>query len=154
MRQPAFTSAHSRHYPLAFWRHRTRHRMIRPMKLLPAFALTLLATSCALTKSQTHMPIDAAAVTSLQPGDAASRVTELLGAPTEVVQLGRRSAYRYDFTETKRAGLWLVLVGFLNTDSQQDRVWVFLDEADRVSHVGATLDGERAEWSMPWSDRD
>jgi outer membrane protein assembly factor BamE (lipoprotein component of BamABCDE complex) len=117
-------------------------------------ALALCASSCALTKSQTHMPIPADDVMALQPGDSAARVTELLGAPTEVVQLGRRSAYRYDFTETKRAGLWLFVIGFLNTDSQQDRVWVFLDENDNVSHVGATLDGTRAEWSMPWSDRD
>lgn len=117
-------------------------------------ALALGASSCALTKSQTHMPIPAADVMALQPGDSAAKVTDLLGAPTEVVQLGRRSAYRYDFTETKRAGLWLIVVGFLNTDSQQDRVWVFLDENDNVSHVGATLDGTRAEWGMPWSDRD
>lgn len=117
-------------------------------------ALAASASSCALTKSQTHLPIAAADVMALQPGDPAEKVTALLGAPTEVVQLGRRSAYRYDFTETKRAGLWLVVIGFLNSDSQQDRVWVFLDEANNVSHVGATLEGDRAEWGMPWSDRD
>jgi len=128
--------------------------MIRTMKLIAPLLLALALSSCALTKSQTNLPIEATDVMAIAPGDPAERVTELLGAPTEVVQLGRRSAYRYDFTEIKRAGLWLLLVGFFNSDTQQDRVWVFFDEANTVSHVGATLDGDRAEWGMPWSDRD
>lgn len=109
------------------------------------------ASSCAIARQRTHEPIALQSVTSIEVGDLAERVTELLGAPTEVVQLGTRSAYRYDFTETKSAGLFLLVVGFFNSDSHQDRVWVFLDENQRVTHVGATLAGDEAEYSMPWS---
>jgi len=94
----------------------------------------------------------ATSVNAIEVGDSSERVTELLGAPTEVVQLGTRTAYRYDFTETKSAGLFLLVVGFFNSDSHQDRVWVFFDENESVTHVGATLAGDQAEYSMPWSD--
>lgn len=114
----------------------------------------LLSASCAFARQKVHEPIAAEFVEAIQVGDQAERVTELLGAPTEVVQLGTRSAYRYDFTETKSTGLFLLVVGFFNSDSHQDRVWVFFDEAERVTHVGATLAGDEAEYGMPWSDAD
>ena len=113
-----------------------------------------LASSCAITRHRTFEPIESASVGALSIGDSAARVTELLGAPTEVVQLGSRSAYRYDFTETKSAGLFLLIVGFFNSDSHQDRVWVFFDESDIVTHVGSTLAADEASYSMPWSDAD
>jgi outer membrane protein assembly factor BamE (lipoprotein component of BamABCDE complex) len=116
--------------------------------------LALVASSCAFARTRTHEPIPAHSVDSLQVGDSAQRVTEVLGAPTEVVQLGKRSAYRYDYTEAKRTGLFLFLVGFYNSDSHQDRVWVFFDEADILTHVGSTLKAEATEYGMPWSDND
>jgi len=111
-----------------------------------------LVASCAIGRQRTHEPIEAAHVAAIRVGDSAARVTDLLGAPSEVVQLGARSAYRYDFTEAKSTGLFLLLVGFFNTDSHQDRVWVFFDEGQNVSHVGATLAGDQARYGMPWSD--
>jgi outer membrane protein assembly factor BamE (lipoprotein component of BamABCDE complex) len=121
----------------------------------PLFAAALLAlvvSSCAFGRNRVHEPIPQAAVSSLAIGDSALQVTEILGAPSEVVQLGKRSAYRYDYTETKQTGLFLVLVGFYNSDSHQDRVWVFFDESNNLTHVGATLQAESASHGMPWSE--
>ena len=120
--------------------------------LLAASLLALTVSSCAFGRQRTHEPIPAMAVSSLAIGDTAQRVTEALGAPSEVVQLGKRSAYRYDYTEAKQTGLFLILVGFFNSDSHQDRVWVFFDESNHLTHVGATLEGAAAEYGMPWSE--
>jgi outer membrane protein assembly factor BamE (lipoprotein component of BamABCDE complex) len=114
----------------------------------------LLVTSCAFGRNRTHEPIPAQTVATLEIGDSAARVTEVLGAPTEVVQLGKRSAYRYDYTESKKTGLFLFVVGFYNSDSHQDRVWVFFDEANNLTHVGSTLKADETGYGMPWSDRD
>jgi len=112
----------------------------------------LLAPGCFVSRERTNRPLAPAEVQQVVAGVSAEKVVEILGAPTEVVQLGRRSAYRYDFTQRKRSVLFLLVVGFLNEDAQQDRVWVFLDEEQRVSHVGATFDGDEPEHEMPWSD--
>jgi outer membrane protein assembly factor BamE (lipoprotein component of BamABCDE complex) len=114
--------------------------------------LALFTASCAVARQRENDPIPAMQVEALAIGDSAERVVELLGAPTEVVQLGRRTAYRYDFTQTKSAGLFLLVVGFFNQDTHQDRVWVFLDEEQVVTHVGSTLAADEAEYAMPWSE--
>jgi len=119
-------------------------------KLLPLLAL--LFVSCAVARQRENEPLPALEVQAIEVGDTAGSVVDRLGAPTEVVQLGLRTAYRYDFTQTKSAGLFLLVVGFFNQDTSQDRVWVFLDEDARVTHVGATLDGDEPEYQMPWSD--
>ena len=122
--------------------------------LVAAGLLALLVSSCAFARNRTHEPIPAQAVAALEVGDSAARVTEVLGAPTEVVQLGNRSADRYDYTESKKTGLLLVVVGFYNSDSHQDRVWVFFDEASNLTHVGSTLKADETGYGMPWSDKD
>ncbi len=110
----------------------------------------LLTTGCLVDRSSTNVPLDPAAVAAIQPGvSTADDVTRLLGAPVEVVQLGRRSAWLYEYLLMKRAGLFLILFGTRGTDTQADRVWVFLDEQDRVSHVGATFDADEAEYALP-----
>jgi hypothetical protein len=82
----------------------------------------------------------------------AREVAELLGAPVEVVQLGKRSAYRYQFTSTKRAGLLLLVVGLYSSDARSDRAWVFFDEDQVLSHVGVTLSGADTRYALPWTD--
>lgn len=117
-------------------------------------ALLLLSTSsCALARSSENEPLSADALHSLRPGSTTAReVVELLGAPVDVVQLGKRSAYRYQFTNTKRAGLILIVLNLYGEDSRTDRAWVFFDEDQVLTHVGVTLDGAKAEYAMPWED--
>jgi hypothetical protein len=122
------------------------------MKILPC-CLLLLAAGCALARQDTNEPLDPEVVRSLVPGTTTAReVVERLGAPTEVVQLGRRTAYRYDATTTKSALLFLVVVNFGNQDTRSDRLWVFFDENDVLSHCGASFGTHRTQYALPWED--
>jgi outer membrane protein assembly factor BamE (lipoprotein component of BamABCDE complex) len=116
-------------------------------------ALLLCAPACAIARTTENKPLDAAALESLRPGTStASEVVAVLGAPMDGVQRGRRSAYRYQFTSAKRAVLFLVVLGLYNQDTRSDRVWVFFDEDQVLTHVGVTLHGDEPEYAMPWWD--
>ena len=115
----------------------------------------LLLPGCFIARTHVDQPIDPAAVSRLQPGTTtAAEVVELLGAPREVLQLGRRSAYRFQHDQVKTEGLFLLVLFLANRDSQADRTWVFFDENDVLTHVGTTLDADKAEYRMPWSSID
>lgn len=121
--------------------------------LLLCLALVQLAAGCFISREMTNVPLTPATLSSIAPGTTTStQVVELLGAPNEVVQLARRSAYRYEFEKAKRAGLVLFVVNFYNLDARADRVWVFFDEEDVVTHVASSFDSDEVEWAMPWSD--
>ena len=123
------------------------------MRRLLLASLLCLAPACAVARSAVNAPLDAQKLHRLQPGTSTAReVVELLGAPVDVVQLGKRSAYRYEFTSTKRAALFLLIVGFYNTDQRADRAWVFFDENQVLTHAGVTLAGGDTEYAMPWED--
>ena len=107
---------------------------------------------CALARQEVNEPLDAAAIRSLQPGMTAREVVERLGAPTEVVQLGRRTAYRYDASTAKTAVLLLVLLNIGNQDTRSDRLWLFFDEAEHLTHFGASFATHRTQYAMPWED--
>lgn len=117
-------------------------------------ATSLLSLSgCAYFRESNNQPLDPAAVAQIQPGVSdAGDVVRILGAPNQVVQLGNRSAYRYDHAVLKGSALFLVLVGLRGTDTRTDRVWVFFDESDSVTHVGSTFESHRAQYALPWSD--
>ena len=120
---------------------------------LVAVSLTMSLQSCFMARSGINEPLMAAAVKKLQPGKSTAKdVVDLLGAPTEVIQLGKRSAYRYDHTNTKRAGLTLLVVSFFNEDSREDRVWLFFDENEQLTHMGSTFSSHRPQYAMPWED--
>lgn len=113
----------------------------------------LLAAGCAFARQEVNDPLDAATVRSLEPGKTTARdVVERLGAPTEVVQLGRRTAYRYDALTTKSALLFLLVINFANQDTRSDRLWVFFDEGDVLTHFGASFATHRTQYAMPWED--
>lgn len=120
--------------------------------VLPALLL-LLAPACAVARSTDNEPLAAERLAQLTPGSSTAKdVVAVLGAPVDVVQLGKRSAYLYRYTATKRAGLWLVVVGLYNVDTRSDRAWVFFDENQVLTHVGATLAGDEAEYALPFED--
>ena len=124
--------------------------------LVPHVLLALLsfcASGCFLMRTTLNEPLERQDVGRLQPGTTtAAQVVDLLGAPMDVVQLGRRSAYRYEFTKKKRAGFFIVVLGLFNEDTRSDRIWVFFDEDQVLTHVGATFAGDDTRWAMPWSD--
>jgi outer membrane protein assembly factor BamE (lipoprotein component of BamABCDE complex) len=130
-----------------------RHHARAMLTRIALLVSLCFAPGCLLDRSTTNERPDPAAVRQLTPGTTtASDVVRLLGAPSEVVQLGKRSAYRYEHTLVKRTGLWLVVFGSLNTDSHSDRVWVFFDENGLLTHVASTFASDRAEFGMAWTD--
>jgi hypothetical protein len=115
--------------------------------------LLFASHACAFARQDTNQPIDAATVRAFVPGKTTAReVVERLGAPTDVVQLGKRTAYRYDATTEKSTVLFLLLVNFANQDERSDRVWVFFDEHDVLSHCGASFGTHRTQYALPWED--
>jgi len=123
---------------------------MRAHSIALVLGLAPFVTGCFISRNTVNTPIDPVAVAALQPNvSTADDVTRLLGAPLEVVQLGRRSAWRFEYELEKRAGLFLILFGTVGSDAQFDRVWIFFDEADRVTHIGATFDSDESEYALP-----
>lgn len=116
-------------------------------------ATSLFLGSCGIARMESNEPLNAELVRTLQPGTTTAReVVEKLGAPTQVVQLGRRSAYLYDCSSSKTAGLILIVFNMFAQDMRTDRVWVFFDEKDVLSHYGATFGFHRTQYALPWED--
>lgn len=117
--------------------------------------LVALAPSCFVSRSRLNQPLDQSAFAQLVPGtSSADDVLAALGAPNDVVQLGRRVAWRYDHTQTKTAAFWPVVVVLSNSDTQQDRIWAFFDEAGLLTHIGGTFVADEAAYKMPWQDQE
>jgi len=127
--------------------------MRRAVPLAILLAAVSLAPACAFARQTENRPLVESALAELQPGvSSAADVVRVLGAPVDVVQLGRRSAYRYQFTSSKRTVLFLVVLGLYNQDTRADRAWLFFDENQLLTHLGSTLEGEEPEYAMPWQD--
>lgn len=60
--------------------------------------------------------------------------------------------YTYEYTDTKSASLYLLVVSFTNQETKHDRVTVFFDNKGVVTHVGTTLDAKNVEFRLPTSD--
>lgn len=126
---------------------------LRAMLRSAILLLLSVLPACAIARQDTNEPLDATVVQSLRPGTTTAReVTEKLGAPTEVVQLGRRVAYRYDAGNTKSSALILLLFNMIGQDTRSDRLWVFFDENDVLSHCGASFGTHRTQYALPWED--
>lgn len=124
---------------------------MRQLHALLLAAGFLHLSSCLISRDVVNEPLKRERFTNLVPGTTTAReVVEHLGAPNEVVQLGNRTAYRYDFTITKRAVFSVIIVSFLNEDTRSDRAWLFFDSKDVLTQVGTTLDAGDAEYAMPW----
>jgi outer membrane protein assembly factor BamE (lipoprotein component of BamABCDE complex) len=125
--------------------------MIKP--LLSLLAVLLLLPACVYSQGNRHQSLDPELIEALEPGESTARdVVNALGAPTEVVQLGRRSAYRYDASVSKQVGLFLLVIALHGRDTQEDRAWFFFDENGLLTHRAATLAAGDAEFSLPVVD--
>ena len=125
-----------------------------PLRIaLPMLALLLTLPACGLYRASDNEPLDPARIRQLQPGTTtAAQAVALFGGPTQVVQLGKRSAYRYDHERTKSAGLFLLVLFMGHSDTRADRLWLFFDEQDVLTHFGATLESHHTQYALPWSE--
>ncbi len=121
--------------------------------LLTYCGILLLLPACVFSQANRHQPLDRDLIEALEPGQSTAQdVVRALGAPTEVVQLGRRSAYRYDASVSKNVGLFLILVALHGGDTQEDRAWFFFDEDELLTHRAATLAAKHADFQLPVID--
>jgi len=125
--------------------------MLRP--LLSCLLSMPFLSGCFLARTTTNEPLSAQRMEALKAGESTAQdALRILGAPHDVVQLGKRSAWRYDFTNTKRAGFSVIVVTLLNEDSRSDRAWLFFDENLVLIGAGTTLQASDSEFAMPWSE--
>jgi len=121
------------------------------LPLLLGLLLLSFSPACFLSRQTTNEPIGRKKIEGFVPGKTtAKEVLEVLGAPSEVVQLGNRSAYRFEFTVCKNAGFSIIILSFVNSDTVSDRVWLFFDSKDVLTHAGSTLQAQDARFAMPW----
>jgi hypothetical protein len=131
---------------------RTSHcSLIGTMRFLTLF-IALCLPGCLVSHKTFNEPLETTDIEALQPGvTTQSQVASRFGAPNELVQLGYRSAYMYEYKVSKSTGLLLIVFSATNEDNRTDRLWVFFDEAGILTHVGATLAANRAVYQMPWT---
>jgi hypothetical protein len=120
---------------------------VRRLALFPL----LLLSGCFLGRFSENEPINEDLLRDFEPGKTtAGDVTKLLGPPIQVVEIDVRSAYLYEFSESKSSGLILLLVNFVNSDQRFDRIWFFFDSRDVLTHYGTKLSSHRSRFAMPW----
>jgi len=125
---------------------------MRPMvKILTAILIASLLSGCiVLGKNKQFQPFDSTEIGKLVPGQTkAAEVTEIFGAPSEVVELANGNAYVYKRTVTKGTVCWLLLVTFGNVEKQHDQLVFFFDLNDTLTHYGLSLDADKASYGLP-----
>ena len=120
-------------------------------KILAALIITTLLSGCiVLGKNKAFQPFDSTKLDKLVPGKTkAAEVTEIFGAPSEVVELANGNAYVYQRTVTKGTVCWLVLLTFGNAEKQRDQLVFFFDLHDTLTHYGLSLDADKAKYGLP-----
>ena len=121
------------------------------VKILAVLLITSLLSGCiVLGKNKQFQPFDSTELDKLVPGQTkAAEVTEIFGAPSEVVELANGNAYVYQRTVTKGTVCWLVLVTFGNAEKQHDQLVFFFDLNDTLTHYGLSLDADKAKYGFP-----
>lgn len=113
----------------------------------------LLLTGCVAGRVSQGEPFTKKQLEKFTPGKTtAAQVTETLGPPRQVVELNPRSAYLYEFSQSKIGGLVFIVANFFNVDQRYDRIWLFFDERNVLTHYGSKLSSHRVRWTTPWSD--
>ena len=125
---------------------------MRPTINILTFLLiaSLLSGCIVLGKNKQFQPFDSTELGTLVPGQTkATEVTEIFGAPSEVVELANGNAYVYKRTVTKGTVCWLLLITFGNVEKQHDQLVFFFDRNDTLTHYGLSLDADKAEYGLP-----
>lgn len=121
-------------------------------EILFVLLLVFFLQSCAgWAKNKDYHPFDASGLDKLFPGKStAAHVTEILGAPSEIVKLSNGNAYIYRRSLSKGTGLWLLFVSFGNYDEHYDQIVIFLNKENIMTHFAVTLDAHKAAYGLPF----
>ncbi|MDG1050465.1 MAG: hypothetical protein P8M11_12010 [Planctomycetota bacterium] len=119
-------------------------------RLAPLLMAISVLPGCFFSRSRTNPELSPELASQIIPNQStAGDVTRVLGAPNEVVQLGLRTAWRYEHTVEKQSAAFLVFLGLRGVDTQSDRVWVFFDTDGNVTNVGTQFQASEAEYDVP-----
>jgi outer membrane protein assembly factor BamE (lipoprotein component of BamABCDE complex) len=121
-------------------------------EILFVLLLVFFLQSCAgWAKNKDYHPFDASGLDKLIPGEStAAQVTEILGAPSEIVKLSNGNAYIYRRSLSKGTGLWLLIVSFGNYDEHHDQIVIFFNKKNIMTHFAVTLDAHKAAYGLPF----
>ena len=124
-------------------------RLREPLCIL---LLVFFLQSCAgWAKNRDYHPFDASELDKLTVGKSTvAQVTEMLGAPSNIVKLSNGNAYIYRRSLSKGTGLWLLIVSFGNYDKHYDQIVIFFDKENIMTHYGVTLDANKAAYGLPF----
>jgi outer membrane protein assembly factor BamE (lipoprotein component of BamABCDE complex) len=124
---------------------------------LLAAAIAVGCPGCAiLGRSQTDHPLPAAEVAKVEKGMTKSQVTDILGAPQEIIFSNkehdplREHAYVYEHKTQKATAIFFLVVNFGNLDEKRDRVVVFFGLDEKVSNVAKSLYGDKTCFGFPF----
>lgn len=130
----------------------TRGRVLPPLLIV-----LLVAPGCLImARRQKDQAFPIEEVDRVQKGMTRSQVTDILGAPQEIIFSNkehdplREHAYVYEHTRDKGTAIFFGVVNFGNLDMKRDRVVVFFNEAGRVSNVGASLHANESLYGFPF----
>lgn len=118
-------------------------------------SMLLVATICSgcavFGRGKNFVPFDENALKQVTPGKTdASEVTQLFGPPNRIVKLSNGNAYVYERSVGKGTGLWLVVLTFVNYDTQFDRIVFFINNDGVVTHFGSSFNSDNASYAMPF----
>jgi len=124
------------------------HKYFLPLSI----GFILFCTGCfVFGNNKAYHPFDPADLESIQPGiTTATDVSGLFGAPTSTVELSNGNAYIYHRSVSKATLIWLIFISFANYDTQVDQIVFFFDKEDLLTHYGATINTDKAEYGLPF----
>jgi len=117
-----------------------------------ALLYLLICAGCfAFGTNKEYQPFDAEQLGTMQPGEtSAKEITELFGAPTDIVEMSNGNAFIYQRSVSKGTFIWLILLSFGNYDNQTDQLVFFFDNQDLLTHYGVSLDADKASYGLPF----
>lgn len=157
---------------------------MKRLELALTLSALVLLPGCILGRTRDERPLEPERVAKIIAGQTTKKqVVDLLGAPTyvndrialrvltakngpapggantgplidELVRSPLDHCYTYEYTDTKSASLYLLLVSFTNQETKRDRVVVFFDDKGVVSHLGSTFNSKDVGFRLPTSDDD
>ncbi len=125
--------------------------------LVAVCAFLVVAPGCAvLGRQKTDHAIPADKVAKLEKGMTKAQVTDLLGAPQEIIFSNkahdplREHAYVYEYKVQTGTAIFFLVVNFGNLDEKRDRVLVFFGEDDKVSNIASSLHSAESRFGFPF----
>lgn len=114
--------------------------------------VTALCCGCAaFGKNKEVQTFSAASIDKLVPGQTtAADVTQMFGAPLQVVKMSNGNAYVYKRSVAKGTVVWLLLISFGNYEKQYDQLIFFFNDKDILTHYGASFNADEASYGFPF----